>query len=237
MCTNSNAVPMTCACTADKWGVSVFGRCRSQSQGAISLCSRMNSNIQLCECTNPSAAPIPGACVADKWGGSVCGRCGSQHSGALCSSGGVNLCPCQIRQGGPGPCSEAAWRCRLCWYVPLLLSSSSFMYSSCNSCSLPLFHCKSQFSLVPLLSTQHLLLSFPPSLLLLPPFFGLYFLALHLLWGCPALQPSFGSPSIPLLLLPLRPSPYILFILVVQNPSFIDDACDLKLPEACLSHC
>ena len=91
--------------------------------GPISSCSITNSKIKLYESTNPSAVPIPCACIADKWGGSVCGRCGSQHPRALCSPSGVNLCPCQARQGGPRTCSEAAWRCCLCWYVPLFFHS------------------------------------------------------------------------------------------------------------------
>ncbi len=146
--------------------------------GSTSCPSRMNSNINLCECTNPSAVPIPGACIADKWGGSVCGRCGSQHPGALCSSSGVNLCPCQTRQGGPGPCSEAAWRRRLCWYMPLFLSSSSF---TCPFCLL--FHLLTFFYVVnsssSSFSSSSVFLTLSPSptsllLSLLPCFFSFF---------------------------------------------------------------
>ncbi len=59
ICTDPDAVPIPCACIADKWGGGVCGRCGSQHPGAIGSCTRMNSNIDLCECTNPSAVPIP----------------------------------------------------------------------------------------------------------------------------------------------------------------------------------
>jgi len=130
--------PIPCAYDADKWGGGVYVAdvgidprelspapvewSHTWSSVYVQTLTLLPYSVQ-CICTDPDAVPIPCACIADKWGGGVCGRCGSQHPGALCSPSGVNLCPCQVRQGGPRTCSEAAWRCCLCWYVPLFFHS------------------------------------------------------------------------------------------------------------------
>ena len=98
---------------------SVCGKCEIQSHRAIRCSSTMTQRSTYANVQTLALFPY----IADKWGGSVCGRCGSQHPGALCSPSGVNLCPCQVRQGGPRTCSEAAWRYCLCWYVPFFFHS------------------------------------------------------------------------------------------------------------------
>ena len=116
----------------------------------------------------------------------------------------------------------------MCSLLPLLCILPAIL-------AVPLFHCKSHFPLVPLLSNHLLLQSFPlsPSLIslfwpLLPCFSFSFHSAcwtfrhecsLRLPRGCPTLQPSLASPSIPLLLLFLWTSPYFSSSFLLCNNS------------------